>query len=485
MTIPQVIILGVGPAGLGASHTLHRAGMPFVAVEKNPCVGGLSRTLTFGEFKTDIGPHRFYSQDQSLYGLIAGLLGEDWQPVKRYTRFYVNGRFFRYPIELLPTLAGLGPIKSLRILIDYLGAQLGRRFTKQPPRSFEEAAIAQFGRALAELNMLNYTEKIWGLPCAQISPDWLGQRVAGLSLLKILRSALVPRSQGPKTLVDEFYYPTEGTGMIYQRIYESVRATMPDAFLLESRPRCIYHEPGRITRLDVQSGEAAFSFEPRHVVSSIPLPELVQLLEPAAPRLVQEAGQRLRFRAHVALLLILRRQRIVPDQWIYFPERDIPFGRLMEPKNFSRRMAPDGQTSMVLEFFCQKGDAVWQASADELRQTAVAHLERLGLATAKDIEAAHVHREAEAYPLYELDYETPVAVIKEYLRDFKNLQLVGRGGCFRYNNQDHALAMGIAAAGHIIAGRPYSLEGPPEAAGYFEYGSSAGGKVPDKTRKKV
>jgi protoporphyrinogen oxidase len=220
----EVLILGAGPAGMAAAFELYRAGKSFLVIEKNERVGGLARTFQYGEFRTDTGPHRFFSQNQYLYDFIEDLLGESWIKVDRLTRFYINDKFFLYPVQLKNALLNVGFSGAFRILFDYLSQRVKKIFVNKDLVSFEEQVVSDFGRALAELNMLNYTEKIWGLPCSEISPDWSKQRIKGLSLKEVIKKAIIKSKAGPKTLVDQFYYPDLGTGLIYERIKERILA---------------------------------------------------------------------------------------------------------------------------------------------------------------------------------------------------------------------------------------------------------------------
>jgi protoporphyrinogen oxidase len=233
----DVLVLGVGPAGIAATFELYKAGKSFIAIEKNDQVGGLARTLKYGKFRTDIGPHRFFSQNQYLYNFIEDLLGKRWMKVDRLTRFYINGKFFLYPIDLKNALLNVGAGKALRILYDYFTERVKGVFIKKEAQNFEEQIVSDFGRTLAELNMLNYTEKIWGLPCTKISPDWARQRIKGLSLKEVVKKALIKSKEGPKTLVDQFYYPDGGAGLIYEKIKERIL----NGIFLKSYPVKIVH----------------------------------------------------------------------------------------------------------------------------------------------------------------------------------------------------------------------------------------------------
>lgn len=466
----EVLILGGGPAGMAAAFELYRAGKSFLVIEKNETVGGLARTFQYGEFRTDTGPHRFFSQNQYLYDFIEDLLGEHWIKVDRLTRFYINGKFFLYPIKLKNALFNVGFYRALIILFDYLSQRIKRIFLNQNPVSFEEQVVWDFGRALAELNILNYTEKIWGLPCSEISPDWAKQRIKGLSFKEIIKKALIKSKGGPKTLVDQFYYPDLGTGLIYKRIKEKISVCGDNVLRLNSYPVKIIHDNERITKIVISVKNDNQIIEPKFVISSIPIIEFVNLLDPKVPNDVLQAVKNLKFRSHVSLFVTLNKVSVFPDQWIYFPDKEIPFGRIMEPKNFSKKMSPLDKTSLLVEFFCWENDKIWNASKEELFKLSIEWLEKLGFVRRDEVIDCFVHKEKYAYPVYDLCYKRHLGKIKDYLGQFRNLQLIGRAGSFRYNNQDHALEMGILAARSIIEGKQYNIEEIGAEQEYFERG---------------
>lgn len=466
----DVLILGAGPAGMAAAFELHKAGKSLMVIEKNETVGGLARTFKYGEFRTDTGPHRFYSQNQYLYDLIEDLLGERWIKVDRLTRFYINGKFFIYPVELKNALLNVGPYKAFRILFDYLFEKIKSRFVNKNLHSFEDYVVSVFGRTLAELNMLNYTEKIWGLPCSEISSDWAKQRIKGLSLIEVMKKAFTKSKEGPKTLVDQFYYPDTGTGLIYEKMKERILARGNIDVKTNSYPVSVIHDDNKITEVAVNSEDNNRIYQPEYVISSIPVTEFINLLEPEAPREVSQAVRNLTFRSHVSLFIRLNKPSVFPDQWIYFPDKEIPFGRIMEPKNFSREMSPPDKTSLLVELFCWENDRIWNANKEELFEFSIKWLESLDFIKRNEVIDYYVHKEKYAYPVYDLHYKEHLQKIKNYLNQFKNLQCVGRFGSFRYNNQDHALEMGILAAKSIIEGKQYNIEEIGAEQEYFERG---------------
>jgi protoporphyrinogen oxidase len=468
----DVLILGGGPAGMAAAMELTKAGRRATVVEKSTQVGGLAKTLEFyepeGTYRTDIGPHRFFSKNKYLYDFIEDLLGEEWRQVQRLTRFYIDGKFFFYPIRAGDVLRNIGLTKGWAFVRDLLWEKIRARITRRRLGSFEDYAVATFGRSLAEWNMLQYTEKIWGLPCDQISVDWALQRIGGLSVGAAIRKMFLRRS-GPKTLVDSFYYPSRGSGTIYEAIADRIAARGGET-LLESEPIAIRHTGMRVDEVDVQTPDGIVTFRPRAVVCSIPLPQSVALLDPTAPEEVHAAAGALRFRAQVYLFLTVARDSVTKDNWVYFPEKSIHFGRISEMKNFSLDMCPPGHTSLFIEFFCFEGDAIWLMEKDALAALAVGWLERLGFLRGEEVRSVRHFRQPNVYPIYDLQYKDRLRTIMAHMDAFENFFAVGRPGRFRYTNQDHSLEMGILAARSILTGQRLDIENVGQEAEYFERG---------------
>ncbi|OGJ83689.1 hypothetical protein A3J91_04910 [Candidatus Peribacteria bacterium RIFOXYC2_FULL_58_10] len=450
-----VLVLGGGPAGMAAAFELSRAGKRVTVVEREENVGGLAKTLVIhrpeGTYRTDIGPHRFFSKNRYLYEMIEDLLGERWIAVPRHTRFYVNEKFYFYPVRLRNVIGQLGFIQSFRVVRDFLYEKVRSVLKPRKIASFGDYAISNFGRTLAEFNMINYTEKIWGLPVDQISVDWASQRIAGLSPWATLKK-MIWKQGGPKTLVDSFHYPDHGSGLIYERMRERVESA-GGIVLTRTEPTALEWKDHRITRVFLKNEEGVKTFEPEAVVSSIPMTHAALLFAPQAPAHVMEAANSLKFRAQVYLFLTVDRDHVTHDNWIYFPNKEIPFGRIAEMKNFSSRMVPDGKTSLFIEFFCFEGDDIWRKSADDLFHLAIQWLEKLKFLKREEVLSFHHFRQPHVYPLYDLTYSDRVSEVITWMDTFENFHAIGRPGRFRYTNQDHSLEMGILAAKNVLAGR--------------------------------
>lgn len=467
----STIVLGAGYAGLSAAYELSKNSRPVIIVEKDKAAGGLAKTLQFGEFRTDVGPHRFFSQKKLLYSYVNNILKGRMLNVNRFTRFYVGDKSFLYPVDLVNVVSNLAPAKAVRIVIDYACELIKRFFHNNKCVTLEEKLVADFGRELAGFNMLGYSEKIWGLPCSQISADWARQRIRGVSLFGVLKNMLSGSKVAAGSFVSQFCYPETGSGLVFDRMLED-KAIRDNAVLKTgSYPLSIIHEDNAIRKIFLRTPEKDEELSCRgSIISSIPITTLVRLLSPDAPPAVLAAASRLRFRSHVSLFVTLNKPSVFREQWIYFPDKQIPFGRIMEPKNFSIKMSPEGKTSLLIEFFCWENDPTWNADKKELFEMSIVWLEKYGFIGRGEVIETFVHREKYAYPVYDLMYADNLKVVKAYLAGFKNLICVGRSGLFRYNNQDHALEMGIRAAMRIISGKKDDIEAVSAERQYFESG---------------
>lgn len=450
MSREDTLILGAGPAGISAAYGLAKRGIPFTVVEKRNEVGGIARTLSSGEYRTDIGPHRFFSDDPGQYRLARELLGEHCTTGLRQSRFYVGGKLYDFP-AIRRGLMVAGPRRVLAFGAGYLMAQARRRVNKKLPNNFEEYAVSRFGRPLASFNVLNFTEKFWGIPCSRISPDWVEQRMDDISIVSMLKKILTPSKAGSRNLAGTYLYPDEGIGFMFKKMMDEALKGGGE-LIVGSVPAEVRHDGSHITGVDVSVDGMIRTYHPRHVLSSVPMTELLRLMKPAPPEEVMEAAKGLRFRAHVSLLIKLDRESCFPDKWLYFPESEIPFARVMEPKNFSRRLSPEGRTSLLVEYFCFEGDDIWDAEAKELYEMAFPWLERAGIMRKEEVSGYEiVDREPHAYPVYDLEYHGRRETVKRFHDGIEGLTLIGRGGNFKYNNMDTAIEAGFKAA-EAVAG---------------------------------
>ena len=447
MIVDPVVVVGAGPAGLTAAYQLLKADRDVVVLEKERLVGGISRTEEYRGYRFDIGGHRFFTKVGEVEELWHEVLGSDFIEVPRLSRIYYGGKFYQYPINIWDTLNNLGPVESVRVMGSYLKAQVADPYPNE--ESLEHWVVNRFGERLYRTFFKTYTEKVWGVPCSSIRADWAAQRIKDLSLKKAVMNALFNNSDAT-TLIDRFHYPRLGPGMMWERFHERVEEQGGDVRLRTPVDR-LCHENGRITNVFARSDGREVGFAPEHVINSMPITELVSRLEPLPPDYVFDAASGLKYRDFVVVALILAREHVFPDNWIYVHSPEVRVGRIQNFKNWSAEMVPDpSKTCVGMEYFCSRGDDLWGRSDDELRRLAADELVQIGLAHSDDIVDGTVMRQRMAYPVYDESYKRHLAVIRDYLAGFENLWTVGRAGMHRYNNQDHSMLTAMLVVRNIL-----------------------------------
>ncbi len=462
-----VVIMGGGPAGLTAGYALARAGWAVEVFEQGHQVGGLARTVARDGFRFDLGGHRWFTKKDELNAFLIDLLQDELLLVNRISRIYFDGKFVEYPLRAKNVLAKIGPATSVRALGDFVLAQAGQALGRQPPRSMEDAYVAQFGRTLYELFFRRYSEKVWGKACAELSADWVAQRSRGLSLLTAVREAVKRSDQQVESLVERFMYPRGGFGRISERLAEEIER-FGGRVHLGRRVIGVRQAHHRILGVQVTDGRKTQFVEGDAYISSIPMTELVWALEPKPDAGVLRATEALTYRDLITVHVMLDRPQVTNDTWIYVHDPRVSFARLHEPRNWSPALAPEGKTSLVLEVFCDAGDGVWERSDASLCEQVVEEVAKyLGFISPAEVLGAFVVRSRDAYPRYGLNYREAVDTVKAYLRSLRNLEIVGRGGTFRYNNTDHAIETGLLAARRVL-GEAVEVDSVNSEAEYLE-----------------
>jgi protoporphyrinogen oxidase len=448
----RVVIVGAGPAGLTAAYELCKLGVPAVVLEKDSVVGGISRTAHYKGYHFDIGGHRFFTKVKAVEDMWREVLpAAQFLRRERLSRIYYNKRFFFYPLRPSNALFGLGLWNSLRVVSSYLKAQT---FPVMPEETLDRWVSNRFGQRLFEIFFKTYTEKVWGIPCSEIMAEWAAQRIKGLSLFTAVKNALLPQGGGDrsaviKTLIDAFDYPERGPGMMWERVTEIVQNKGVEVRLGQDVER-LHWERGRVLAADVRGSSGTHRVDGTHFISSMPIRELVQKLHPAPPPEVLQAGASLSYRDFLTVALIVDQPDLFPDNWIYIHDPDVKVGRIQNFKNWSPHMVPDpAKTCLGLEYFCFEGDGLWATSDEALVDLGRREIEALGLARAKDVVDGTVVRMPKAYPVYDGQYAAALRTVRAFLPALPNLQLVGRNGMHRYNNQDHSMLTAMLAVRNI------------------------------------
>jgi len=515
------VIIGAGPAGLTAAYELlTRSDVRPIVLERNPEVGGLARTIQHHGNLMDIGGHRFFSKSdrvmnwwlmhlplessaaggaeityqqktrnigsrdsrEALAQLNAAAAAERAAGLtpnpeavmllrRRQSRIYFLGKFFAYPVQMSrDTLSKLGLKRTVRILFSYVRAALC------PPRAvknLEDFFIRRFGKELYLTFFKSYTEKVWGVPCQQISAAWGEQRVKSLSVRKslthFLRQSLgratrdIFQKQTETSLIEQFLYPKYGPGQMWREVARKVEA-LGGEILRGTWPLRLEMAGARVQAVEAADGAGqqrriACDF----VFSAMPVKELVGLLDCPVPENVREVAAGLQYRDFIAVGLLLNSLRIkddakspgplVADTWIYLQDPDVLAGRLLIFNNWSPYLVKDPSKVWIgVEYFCYESDKLWKLPEEEMARLAMTELEKIGIIDAREVVDWHVERVPKAYPAYFGAYER-FGEVQEFLDGCVNLFLVGRNGMHKYNNQDHSMLTAMVAVDNIVAGR--------------------------------
>ncbi len=445
------LVLGAGPAGLTAGYLLAKRDLPVVVLEADEQVGGLAKTVVRDGYRFDLGGHRFFTKSKEVERLWHEVLADEFLLRPRMSRIYWNKRFLDYPLRGSDVIRKLGALELTRAFASYLAAQARPRGNE---KSVEEWVSNRFGKRLFELFFRSYTEKVWGVSTSELRAEWAAQRIKGLSFTSAAKAAFFGNEGNKvKSLIQQFHYPRYGPGQMWEAMTEEIRALGGEVRLGTPVER-LRIEAARVR--EVVAGGA--SWEPGHVISSLPLRTTVTAARPTASLEVIEAARGLRYRDFLTVALVLDGEDLFPDNWIYIHEPGVRVGRIQNYRSWSPWMVPDASKACVgLEYFCFAGDELWTMSDDELVDLAARELEELGLAPRSKVERGYAVRVPKAYPMYDADYAERVAVIRGWLERIENLQQVGRNGLHRYNNSDHSMLTAIRAVENAVLGTQHDI----------------------------
>src|SRR5450631_1115252 len=497
------VIAGAGPAGLTAAlELLRRSDIKPVVFEADTQVGGIAKTIEYRGNRMDLGGHRFFSKSDwvmrwwqeilpiapgqtespedlrmSYQGKSHDVVPEMLAPTsseavmlirRRLSRIFYRRRFFEYPLKLnTNTLSNIGLIETLRIGLSYGQSQLIKR---SPERSLEDFFVNRFGDRLYRTFFKDYTEKVWGVRCREISSEWGAQRIKGLSIAKAIAHAVTGRRRSAAaivqrrtetSLIERFLYPKFGPGQMWEEVARRIAMRGADIHL-GHRVIGIERNASEVTAVSVKDNATG---SVRRVpcdffVSTMPVGQLTAMLEPEDPDVVRIAD-RLPHRDFMTAGLLVRKMKpngssrttangMPPDNWIYIQEPDVKIGRLQVFNNWSPALVSNPETIWLgLEYFCREGDDLWSMDSGRFLDFAAYELEKIQMIDRGDVLDGTVVRVPKAYPAYFGDYNE-FGRIRAYLDRFWNLYPVGRNGMHRYNNQDHSMLSANHAVSSII-----------------------------------
>ena len=488
-TIPvkTAVIIGAGPAGLTAAfELLEKTDIKPVIFEMSSDIGGISKTVNYRGNRIDIGGHRFFSKSgrvmkwwMDMMPAEGGREGADPEKTNkvmlirsRLSRIFYLKSFFSYPVSLSPdTVRNLGITRSFRILTSFACSML---FPVKNEKTLEDFLVNRFGRELYNTFFKDYTEKVWGVKCSDISAEWGAQRIKGLSVARTLSHAAgkllggsgdISQKGTETSLIERFLYPKFGPGQMWEETARQIRLKGGELHL-NSRVKSLEIIGGKVKSVTVENeaGEEKV-YEGDYFFSTMPVKDLIASIRgDVPPPEVRKTASGLPYRDFITAGILLKKLHVktkrdkrvktmVPDNWIYIQERDVKLGRLQVFNNWSPYMVKDpGTVWLGLEYFCNEGDVLWGKDDGEFAEFAIDELAKIDFIRKEDVLDSVVLRVPKTYPAYFGSYPD-FKLIREYTDRIENLFLIGRNGMHKYNNADHSMLTAMAAVENIAAGR--------------------------------
>jgi protoporphyrinogen oxidase len=452
---PHVVVLGAGPAGISAAWRLAERGVRVTVLEKDTAVGGMGKTIKVGPHFVDYGPHTFHiretEESRAIHEAIKPFFGDDPLILTRGTRVLLRGKEYVYPLEMLQVLTGVSPLLSARIVFDYLMASAKSTFAPAKKEdSFEEWGVRNLGRTLYDLCFGIYSERVWGLPTSQISSKQ-AQRVAKLNLRNIILRTLGIKAD-PATYFTKYMYPRKGISVLFENMADQVRKK-GGCIRLNSPVLRVEREGDRIRRVVYLNDGREDAIECDGVLSTLPLPALVGMIQPALPPQVTAHAAKLRYRSLKLIYIVLKRKQLTDYHWVYLLDEHFRVNRMSEQKNVSAEMVPADRTVLCIELSLWREEPLWKASDEEIYRLALRDIMQIGYSVAEsEVEDYFVTDIATAYPVYEINFEDHLIPVLEGVHAVPNLLTLGRHGLFLNNSMDDNVLLGMKVADQIANG---------------------------------
>lgn len=419
----DITVLGGGASGLCVGLYARQSGLNFKVHEATDTIGGNATTIQFKEFRFDSGAHRWHDRFPEYTHELKNMMGRELKQIHVPSHIYNNRKLVDFPLSPLNLLKNIGPAKFSKAGFEVL---INRAFNGNSKDNLEDFAINTYGRSIADRFLLNYSEKLWGLPCKGLSAQSAGKRMNGLNLKTFICEAASGSKAKTAHLDGSFYYPKYGIADIMNKWAD---ACGRENIIRQSTISRIFHDDKALLSIETNGADISAI---KYAVSTIPLNHFLNLLEPSPPEEILQLGNSLSYRHIKLVALFLDKPSVTNSATVYFPGKEFIFTRLYEPKRRSVHMSPRAHTSLIMEVPCQYGSAYWEMADSDLIREAASQLCAIGWIREEDIMDALVHPMHYAYPVLELGYENKMNKLLEYLKRFKNLAFAGRSARFEY-----------------------------------------------------
>ena len=446
MEQPHIVILGGGPAGVGAAYKLRLEKKARVTLlERNPYLGGNAGSFLEQGQWLDFGSHRLHhASEPEILEDIKRLLGGDLKDRPRNGRIRLRGKWVKFPLS--------GPDLMLRLDKDFaLHAAMDMVMKNLPGGhadgdTFASVLRANLGPTICEHFYFPYARKLWGREPHELSGIQAHRRVSSGTFGKLLKKVIKPPGKG------FFYYPREGFGQISRAYADAATKAGADIMMGWSVSALRKRDAGWLVEAS-KDGETR-RLDADFVWSTLPLTVAAQMMDPAPPAPILEAASKISYRAMLLVYVELPVTQFHATDAHYFPEENVVMTRLSEPKNYFGDKAPEGRTVLCAEVPCTVGDELWRMDDEALGRRVVEDMRKVELHPPAAPTRAFTRRLPQAYPIYMNGYERNLVPLDAWLAQQPHFLSYGRQGLFAHDNTHHALYMAYAAS-RCLNGRTF------------------------------
>lgn len=439
----RIIILGAGVTGLSAGIRLLGSGCDVCILEKADQPGGLAKTVVRDNYRLDIGPHHLFSQNETILKEMIDLFEKDeLVSVSRDVKLLFHDRFLNYPLTAKNVLFHMGLKHAFFGSMSYILMAFRKLFFRNSREdNFHDWARDNFGRYLYKIFFKPYTEQFWGIPCEELSVDCI-PLVTKMSFLKTLKMIFLKKFEKQSLSVAErettltLFYPVKGIGAIVNKLKDSFLSKGGTIKLNCTVSELIIDEDDTFT-LHYQNSTEPTTDKATHVISSIPIPNLVQILRPVPPISVLESADSLEYLSTIVLYVVIHDRDIIDCAYLYMMGRT--YNRISNTNRFHHQLSPEGENVLALEITCHFNDNTWKSSDDELFEKCIVNLESDEIISRDEVKQFFTIRVKNAYPFYRLGYRENLTAIFSHFKQIPNLTLAGRTGAFKYMDIDQCM----------------------------------------------
>ncbi|MCK5025968.1 MAG: FAD-dependent oxidoreductase [Nanoarchaeota archaeon] len=450
----NIVIFGAGISGLSTAVFLLKRGHKVIVLEKESHVGGMCSSYKYKGFTIDYGPHKIYSQLPGMMKYFRNLLGDDNLVIRKKNSIALLGKYFTFPPNIMQMIGNITPqlvLAGIGTGMSFMWTTFKGIFVKGKNISYEDYFMNGFGRQGYNLIFRDYAAKVWGDP-KNLSEEIARKRTPVPSVPALVKNILFGVKDKPDVSAEFFYYPKQGIQGIADKLVEEIQK-QGGKIILGAVPETIELEDNRVSSILFRKNNKKEKLKADYLVSSINIDTMISLIKRDVPDVAKYAAKQLKYRALVLIHFVINKDRVMDDNWIFFPEKKFIFNRVSEQKSFSPYTCPNGKTLITAEVTCNKEGNLYNMSTNEIVEIVKKDLIKAGILKSAWVEEYLVKRFDKVYPVYDLHFKQNLNAVLKYLDTIPNLLTIGRPGLFNYNNMDHCIDMAKVAAEHIDLGK--------------------------------